>query len=103
MALITHPHLALRLKKEYSYMSPPPLGLHCLTRVNFTSTLKEYPKNMATFSTCSGNPTTEHDDTTFNIKRSRYVTYSFDVSYIPNVQAVIVIYTSQLETALIER
>jgi hypothetical protein len=30
MALITHPHLVLRLKKEYSYTSTPPLGLHGL-------------------------------------------------------------------------
>jgi hypothetical protein len=26
----THPHLAPRLKKEYSYTSTPPLGLHGL-------------------------------------------------------------------------
>jgi len=30
MALTTHPHLVLRLKKEYSYTSTPPLGLHGL-------------------------------------------------------------------------
>jgi hypothetical protein len=28
--LTTHPHLAPRLKKEYSYTSTPPLGLHGL-------------------------------------------------------------------------
>jgi len=28
--MITHHHLALRLKKEYSYTSNPPLGLHSL-------------------------------------------------------------------------
>jgi hypothetical protein len=30
VALITHPHLAPRLRKEYSYTSTPPLGLHSL-------------------------------------------------------------------------
>jgi hypothetical protein len=30
VALITHPHLALRLKKEESYTSTPPLGFHGL-------------------------------------------------------------------------
>jgi hypothetical protein len=30
MALTTHPHLALRLHKEYSYISTPYLGLHVL-------------------------------------------------------------------------
>ena len=29
-ALTTHPHLALRLKQEYSYTSTPPLGLYDL-------------------------------------------------------------------------
>jgi hypothetical protein len=28
--LTTHPHLVPRLKKEYSYTSTPPLGLHGL-------------------------------------------------------------------------
>jgi len=43
-AMTTHPHLALRLRKEYSYTSPPPLHLHGLSRVNFTVTLTEYLK-----------------------------------------------------------
>jgi len=30
------PHLAPRLKKEYSYTSTPPLGLRGFSRVNFT-------------------------------------------------------------------
>jgi hypothetical protein len=30
VALTTHPHLEPRLKKEYSYTSTPPLGLHGL-------------------------------------------------------------------------
>jgi hypothetical protein len=29
-ALITHPHLVLRLRKEWSYTSTPPLGLRGL-------------------------------------------------------------------------
>jgi len=30
MALTTHPHLVPRLKKEYSYISTPLIGLHGL-------------------------------------------------------------------------
>jgi len=30
VALTTHPHLVLRLRKEQSYTSTPPLGLHGL-------------------------------------------------------------------------
>ena len=30
MALTTHPHLALRLNKEYNHISNPPPGLHGL-------------------------------------------------------------------------
>jgi hypothetical protein len=30
VALTTHPHLASRLKKEYSYTSTPPLGFRGL-------------------------------------------------------------------------
>jgi len=30
VALTTHPHLAPRLKREYSYTSTPPLGLRDL-------------------------------------------------------------------------
>jgi len=30
MVLTTHPHLVLRLEKQYSYTTTPPLGLHGL-------------------------------------------------------------------------
>ena len=38
VALINQPHLAPRLKKEYSYTSTPPLGLTACSRVNFRFT-----------------------------------------------------------------
>jgi hypothetical protein len=38
VALTTHPHLRPRLKKEKSYTSTPPLGLHGGYRVIFTCT-----------------------------------------------------------------
>jgi hypothetical protein len=36
MALTTHPHLLLRLKKENSYTPTPTLGFMACSRVNFT-------------------------------------------------------------------
>jgi len=40
MALTTHPHLVARLRKEQSYTSTPPAGLHGVScRVNFTFTM----------------------------------------------------------------
>jgi hypothetical protein len=36
MALTTHPHLAPKLKKEWSYTSTPSLGLYDLFQVEFT-------------------------------------------------------------------
>jgi hypothetical protein len=36
MAFITHPHLALRLKKEYSYTSTPLWAFMSCSRMNFS-------------------------------------------------------------------
>ena len=38
VVLTTHPHLAPRLRKEYSYTSTPPLGLRGCARMNLTFT-----------------------------------------------------------------
>jgi hypothetical protein len=52
-ALTTHPYLALRLKKEYSYNSTTPLGLHGLfydelSLFNFTATDSESTMKVTT-------------------------------------------------------
>jgi hypothetical protein len=42
MALTSHPNLVLRLKKEYSYTSTPPLAFVTCSRVKFTLFITDY-------------------------------------------------------------
>jgi len=52
MALTTNSHLGPRLKKEWSYLSPPPLCFMACSRVNFTFIFMVLVEELYLYSPC---------------------------------------------------